>query len=86
LNNLRGIYRATQDWQRLDDVLQRLAAVDPANEDHRMELVAIRYRLGDLRSAYAHLTTYLNHRPDSEDREGMAQKLNHLGAMIAGLN
>ena len=86
LNNLRGIYRANQDWQRLDDVLQRLAAVDPANEDHRMELVAIRYRLGDLRSAYAHLTTYLNHRPDAEEREGMAQKLNHLGAMIAALN
>jgi regulator of sirC expression with transglutaminase-like and TPR domain len=86
LNNLRGIYRANQDWQRLDDVLQRLAAVDPSNEDHRMELVAIRYRLGDLRSAYAHLSTYLNYRPDSEEREGMAQKLNHLGAMIAALN
>jgi regulator of sirC expression with transglutaminase-like and TPR domain len=69
LNNLRVIYRANQDWSRLDDVLQRLAVIDPLNEDHRMELAALRSRLGNARSAYAQLANYLNYRPDRDESD-----------------
>src|SRR5262249_38062941 len=42
LSNLRSIYAVQHDWGRLDDVLQRLAALDPDNGQHRQELAAIR--------------------------------------------
>lgn len=86
LNNLRVIYRANQDWARLDDVLQRLACVDPLNEDHRLELAALRSRVGNARIAYAQLASYLNHHPESDENETVVQKLHHLAAMIASLN
>lgn len=86
LNNLRVIYRANQDWSRLDEVLQRLSVVDPLNEDHRMELAKLRSRLGNTRSAYAQLASYLNYHPDADDHDMVAQKLHNLAAMIASLN
>jgi regulator of sirC expression with transglutaminase-like and TPR domain len=86
LNNLRSIYLVNHDWGRLDDVLQRLAAVEPENSRHREELAALRYRQGDVRSAYAHLSSCLTSGSDTDERVMVQKKLRHLEAAIAALN
>ncbi|MBI5863503.1 MAG: hypothetical protein HZB38_03120 [Planctomycetes bacterium] len=86
LNNLRAIYRANHDWDRLDAVLQRLTTIEPSNEDHRIELVAIRHRMGPLCGTYFELPGLLNHQPDSDDDRRHVRELNQLRAMIASLN
>jgi regulator of sirC expression with transglutaminase-like and TPR domain len=86
LNNLRLIYLANQDWGRLSAVLQRLAAVEPANGRHLQDLAAIRYRQGDLRGAYAHLAACLQRFPDAEDRPTVQRSLETLERVIAAMN
>ena len=86
LNNLRSIYLANQDWGRLSAVLQRLAAVEPANGRHFQELAGIRYRQGDLRGAYAHLAACLERFPDAEDRPTVQRSLETLERVIVAMN
>lgn len=87
LNNLRSIYLVNHDWSRLEDVLQRLAAVDPTNSRHREELAALRYRQGDVRSAYAHLlATWVHAGGDSDERVMVQKRLRHLEAALAAMN
>ncbi len=86
LNNLRSIYLANQDWGRLSAVLQRLAAVEPANGQHLQELAAIRYRQGDLRGAYAHLAACLERFPDAADRPTVQRSLETLERVIVAMN
>lgn len=86
LNNLRAIYLSGNDWPRLDQVLLRLAAVDPRDCEHLHELAAIRYQLGDLRGAYHHLAACLQRRPSGADNHKILEKLAQIQADLASRN
>ena len=86
LNNLRNVYIIHRDWQRVVDVLRRLAAVEPDNLQHREELAGLLYHRGDVRNAYAHLSLCLEQRPDPKSQYLVREKLAHLEAVIAALN
>lgn len=86
LNNLRNLYIVNRDWDRVADVLRRLATVEPHNVRHLYELAGLLYRQGDIRTAYAHLSSYLKRQPNSGERVLTREKLAHLEAVIASLN
>ncbi len=86
LNNLRSIYLARRDWDRLAPVLCRLAAVEPENGRHLQELASLHYRQGDVRGAYAHLAVYLERLPDAEDRAQVRYNLQRLAAAMLARN
>ncbi|HMQ14780.1 MAG TPA: transglutaminase-like domain-containing protein [Phycisphaerae bacterium] len=87
LGNLRSIYLTDQEWSRLEQVLQRLLALEPENSQHVHDLAAVRWRQGDLVSAYRHLAVYLDHAPGSKrDQSVLKASLRQLQAAIAGLN
>lgn len=87
LGNLRSIYLQHEEWDRLEQVLTRLRALEPENPQHIHDVAAVRWRQGDLLSAYRHLACYLDHAP-RENREYSMLKasLRQLEAAIAGLN
>jgi len=86
LTNLRNIYLANQDWERLAEVLRRLASVEPGNNRHLSELAGLLYRRGDVRTAYAHLRVSLERQLDSGDQFLVRKRLAHLEALIAAMN
>lgn len=86
LNNLRSIYLGSSNWARLDDVLERLTALDPTNGQYRGELAALRFRRGDMRGAYNHLSSYVAAQPDADDAPIVRATLNHIEASIASQN
>lgn len=87
LDNLRSIYLTEQEWSRLEQVLQRLLALEPENSQHVHDLAAVRWRQGDLVSAYRHLAVYLDHAPGAKrDQSVLKASLRQLQAAIAGLN
>jgi regulator of sirC expression with transglutaminase-like and TPR domain len=86
LKNLRNIYIANRDWQRVADVLRRLAAVEPDNVRHVHELAALLCRHGDIRTAFVHLSAYLERRSDAHGQVPVPEKLAHLAAILASLN
>ena len=86
LENLRDIYITTHDWDRLADVLRRLAAVEPGNGQHPRELADLQFKLGDVRGAYAHLTVALDRLPDGGDRIIVQGNLEKLEQAITALN
>lgn len=87
LGNLRSIYLQHEEWERLEQVLMRLRALEPENPQHIHDVAAVRWRQGDLLSAWKHLACYLDHAP-RENREYSMLKasLRQLEAAIAGLN
>lgn len=86
LNNLRSIYLTAQDWPALERVLRRLVALEPNQGRHIQELASLRYRLGDVRAAYAHLARYIKMKPKAPDRAAVRERMDHLVAAIAALN
>jgi len=86
LKNLRNIYIANRDWERVADVLRRLAAVEPDNVGHLHELAALLCRQGDIENAHAHLSLCLARRPRAEDQSLVRRRLAQLEAIIASLN
>ncbi len=86
LANLRSIYLNESNWTRLADVLARLIALEPECAQHRQELAAVRYQIGDLRGAYAHLLASLRQQADGDRNPALQQKLYRLEAAIASLN
>lgn len=86
LNNLRSIYLAAQNWAALECVLARLVALEPDEGRHIQELAALRYRIGDVRKAHAHLAHYVRTRPQAKDVPLVQRRLDHLEAAIAALN
>ena len=85
LNNLRTIYIANRDWGRLADVLRRLASVEPCNSRHLHDLAGLLYQQGEIRTAHAHLSIYLQQQPNADDQFRVREKLAHLEAVIASL-
>jgi regulator of sirC expression with transglutaminase-like and TPR domain len=86
LNNLRSIYLVNQSWPHLENILQRLCALEPEQGRHLQELAALHYRQGDVRLAYAHLAHYVRTKPQAEDLLLVRQRLDHLEAACAALN
>ncbi|MEP0846366.1 MAG: tetratricopeptide repeat protein [Phycisphaerae bacterium] len=86
LQNLRSIYAVNQDWERLEYVLERLAAVEPQNGQVRRERAALACRRGRMRAAYEQLASYLRDRPDAEDSAVVQENLREIAAAIATYN
>ena len=86
LRNLRNVYLAANDWPRAARILQRLTAMEPKNGRHLQDLAAISYRLGNVRTACAHLQLYLNRQPNAHDSELVRRSLKQLHAALASLN
>jgi regulator of sirC expression with transglutaminase-like and TPR domain len=86
LGNLRTIYAGTHSWRRLDDVLRRLAAVDPQNATYRQELAALRYRLNDTRLARSDANGDTRLLADAEEFERDRLPLDRTEGVLASLN
>ena len=86
LNNLRNIYTANHDWERLATVLQRLASVEPSNARHLHDLAGLLYRQGDVQMAHAQLSKSLQQQPNADGQFLTRERLAHLEAIIASLN
>lgn len=86
LENLRRIFMARGDLARLAVVLRRLVAVEPVGGRYLQELATVHYRLGDVRSACAHLRLYLEREPDAEDSALARSNLRQLRAALLARN
>jgi regulator of sirC expression with transglutaminase-like and TPR domain len=84
LKNLRSIYIANRDWQRVVQVLWRLIAVEPDEVRHLDELAGLLYRQGDIHSAYTHLSVFLSRQWNGNEQT--RERLARLEAIIASLN
>ncbi len=86
LGNLRTIYAANQDWANLENILRRLAALEPEAARHRQELAALACRNGRMRLAYEHLSAYMQRQPQSDDARAVAHDLRQVEAAMATCN
>lgn len=86
LGNLRCIYLAQRDWQRVAAVLQRLMALEPHRGRHLRDLAAVYARQGDVRGAHGCLTAYLDRAPDARDVANVQCNLRRLEAALAAMN
>jgi regulator of sirC expression with transglutaminase-like and TPR domain len=86
LHNLRRIYLARGDWQRLTAVLQRLVAVEPDAGQHLQDLASVCARRGDVRGAYSCLHLYLIRVPDARDCDVVQSNLSRLEAAMLARN
>lgn len=86
LENLRRIFMAQNDLPRLAGVLRRLVAVEPREVRYLQDLATVHYRLGDVRSACAHLQLLLEREPDGQDSSLARTNLRQLRAALLALN
>lgn len=86
LRSLRNMYLSTGSFEHVLPVLQRMAAVEPAEGRHLQDLAAVFCRLGDIRQAYAHLELYLRRQPDGRDAGRVRDNLRQLRAALAARN
>jgi regulator of sirC expression with transglutaminase-like and TPR domain len=86
LNNLKRIYLANNDLERVERVLHRLAAAEPENGSHLQDLASVHCRRGDVRGAYAHLALYLTRLPNAEDGGVVKRNLQRLEAALRARN
>jgi regulator of sirC expression with transglutaminase-like and TPR domain len=86
LHNLRRIYLARCDWQRLALVLRRLVAVEPDSGQHLQDLASVCARRGDMRGAYGCLHLYLRRVPDARDCDVVQSNLSRLEAAMLARN
>lgn len=86
LRNLRNIYLAQNDLTLVEQMLRRLAAVQPQNTGHIKDLAAICTRQGDVRAACAHLALYLRRRPEGDESVLVRRNLKQLHATLVAQN
>ncbi len=86
LHNLRRIYLALGDWQRLAVVLRRLVALEPTAGQHLQDLASVCARRGDVRGAYGCLHLYLRRVPDARDCDLVQSNLSRLEAAMLARN
>lgn len=86
LNNLRSVYASRQDWSRLEQVIERLMAVEPASAQYVQELAALLYRRGESTHAMRALQGYLRRRPKSAEAASVENTLKRIEAAVASLN
>lgn len=86
LYNLREIYVAHHDWERVARILRRLSAVEPTNGRNIHELTSLLYWRAELGAARQYLTEYLSKQADGDDRYLLTEKLNHIEGLLASWN
>lgn len=78
LRNLKEIHRSAEDWPRLLAVQQRLVVLLPEAWEERRDRALVQAELGDAPAAVADLAVYLEHRPDADDAQALADRLAEL--------
>lgn len=86
LHNLRNIYLARNELDRVAAVLRRMAAVEPRNGRHLQDLAAVCCRQGNVRDACSHLEMSLRRLPEGEARTLAKRNLRQLRAALRALN
>lgn len=86
LQNLRSLYFGYQNWERLESVLCRLLALEPANPQHLQDLAAVRARRGDLNGAFGYLEACLARNPQTVIKKDVTRDMAQLRAALAALN
>lgn len=86
LRNLKGIYRDTDQPQRLLEVLNRMLEVAPAAHGERRERGLLYQRLECYRAALKDLQDYSTLAPEAPDIDAVRARLVELGALCARLN
>ena len=86
LRNLKGIYRNTDQPQRLLEVLNRMLEVAPAAHGERRERGLLYQRLECYRAALKDLQDYSTLAPEAPDIDEVRARLVELGALCARLN
>jgi len=78
LRNLKEIHRSAEDWPRLLAVQQRLVVLLPQAWEERRDRGLVRAELDERQAAVEDLLAYLEHRPDADDAQAIAQRLDDL--------
>ena len=78
LRNLKEIHRSAEDWPRLLAVQQRLVVLLPQAWEERRDRGLVRAELDERHAAVEDLLAYLEHRPDADDAQAIAQRLDDL--------
>ena len=86
LRNLKGIYRETDEPERMLDVLNRMLLVTPDSSAELRERGYVYQRLECYRAALKDLTDYTEREPDAPDLDEVRGKLLELSALCARLN
>jgi regulator of sirC expression with transglutaminase-like and TPR domain len=86
LRNLKGIYRDTDQPQRLLEVLNRMLEVAPAAHGELRERGLLYQRLECYRAALKDLQDYSTLEPEAPDIDEVRARLVELGALCARLN
>jgi regulator of sirC expression with transglutaminase-like and TPR domain len=86
LRNLKGIFRETDEPQRMLEVLNRMLVVMPDANAELRDRGYVYQRLECWRPALQDLTAYLEREPDAPDLDDVRIKLMELSALCARLN
>ncbi|HEY6822780.1 MAG TPA: tetratricopeptide repeat protein [Burkholderiales bacterium] len=86
LRNLKGIYRQTDQPERLLGVLNRMLAIAPGASAELRDRGFLYQRLECWRFAMKDLSQYLDREPDAPDLDDVRAALMELGARCARLN
>lgn len=78
LRNLKEIYKAQEDWQRLLPVLDRLVVLLPDSSEDLCERGLVHAELGHAPKAVADLQDYLRRVPAAPDALAISQRLEEL--------
>jgi regulator of sirC expression with transglutaminase-like and TPR domain len=78
LRNLKEIHRTAEDWRRLLAVQRRLVVLLPQAWEELRDRGLTQAELGLNREAADDLSSYLEHRPEAEDRRVLSQRLDAL--------
>jgi regulator of sirC expression with transglutaminase-like and TPR domain len=82
LNNLKGIYTASHDWERLLRTSNQILVVTPGDiDEQRVQAVAL-VGLGETAAAIAALERYLKARPFADDAGAVRDLLQRLRAEL----
>jgi regulator of sirC expression with transglutaminase-like and TPR domain len=73
LRNLRTVRLAERDWPAALGVVDLLTVVEPVNPDHGRDRGVLLGRMGRFSEAIAHLSRYLDERPDEADADDVRQ-------------
>jgi regulator of sirC expression with transglutaminase-like and TPR domain len=86
LRNLKGIYRESDNPERMLDVLNRMLLVTPDASAELRDRGFIYHRLECYRAALKDLSAYAEREPDAPDLDEVRGKLFELSALCARLN
>ena len=78
LRNLKEIHRSAEDWPRLLAVQQRLVVLLPQAWEERRDRGLVWAELDERQAAVEDLLAYLEHRPDADDVQALALRLDDL--------